>query len=236
MSVTARMSRPRRVRIRQQACRGRQSPSAEPTSRATRGCGAGCTLFTPSMPARQERPGWHVGRDGARAVLPQRGGPGTDVHAELTARARCRVRGSRSTPRRGPWGESRALVLRGEPGIGKSALLSTWWERIWMSGGASSGRRGRDGTCIRGLHQLCAPSHPRAFARAATRRARESAGPKAGPPPDRFLVALAALGLLAEVAEAYPLTVWSTTPSGWTRRPSCHAPSLRAACWRKGSG
>ena len=61
---------------------------------------------------------------------------------------------------------------------------------------------------------------------------RTAFGISAGPPPDRFLVALAVLSLLSDVADERPLLFWWTTNSGSIRRPRRCWPSLRAAWWR----
>jgi DNA-binding CsgD family transcriptional regulator len=105
-------------------------------------------------------------------------------------------------------GESRALALRGEAGIGKTALLD------YLVAAAS------DVTVIRAvgvesemelayasLHQLVASLLGRAERLPAPQReALETVfGLGAGPAPDRFLVGLAALSLLAAVAEERPL-------------------------------
>lgn len=105
-------------------------------------------------------------------------------------------------------GESRALVLRGEPGVGKSALLQ------YVVGSASGCRVARAAgveyemeLAHAGVHQLCAPVLDlRDRLPGPQRDALATAfGLDAGPPPDRFVVALAVLGLLAEVAEEQPL-------------------------------
>jgi DNA-binding CsgD family transcriptional regulator len=105
-------------------------------------------------------------------------------------------------------GESRVLVLRGEPGVGKSALLE------YLISNASGFRVERAAgveyemeLAYAGLHQLCAPvlelrerlPDPQCEALAT------AFGLKAEAPPDRFVVGLAVLGLLAEVAEERPL-------------------------------
>jgi DNA-binding CsgD family transcriptional regulator len=105
-------------------------------------------------------------------------------------------------------GQSRALVLRGEPGVGKSALLEH------VAGRAAgcrvlrvSGVESEMELAFAGLHQLCVPlmgfldrlPGPQHDALAT------AFGLRAGNVPDRFLVGLAVLSLLAEVAEEQPL-------------------------------
>ena len=105
-------------------------------------------------------------------------------------------------------GESQALVVRGEPGVGKTALLDYLAEhasgcRVVRATGVESEME----LAFAGLHQLCAPMLDRlprlpGPQRAALRRA-FGLGP--GSAPDRFLVALAVLSLLSDVAEEQPL-------------------------------
>jgi DNA-binding CsgD family transcriptional regulator len=105
-------------------------------------------------------------------------------------------------------GQSRVLVLRGEAGVGKTALLGH------LSAAAEGCRIARVAGvesemefAFAGLHALCAhmldhlghlPSPQRDALSTAF-------GRSAGPPPDRFLVGLAVLSLLADVAEERPL-------------------------------
>src|SRR3954465_11652970 len=106
-------------------------------------------------------------------------------------------------------GESRTLVLRGEAGIGKTALLE------YLIASASDltvvravGVESEMELSFASLHQLCAPLLDRLPELPdPQRRAVEivfglSAGPTA---PDRFFVGLAVLGLLAAAAEQRPL-------------------------------
>jgi DNA-binding CsgD family transcriptional regulator len=105
-------------------------------------------------------------------------------------------------------GESRALVAIGEPGAGKTALLE------YLAGRApgcqvarASGVQSEMELAFAGLHQLCAPMLGRAAQLPVPQRdaLRIAFGQAAGPPPDRFLVGLAVLSLLSEVAGEQPL-------------------------------
>jgi DNA-binding CsgD family transcriptional regulator len=105
-------------------------------------------------------------------------------------------------------GQSRALVVRGDPGVGKTVLLD------YVARQASSCRVARAAgvqtemeLAFAGLHQLCAPMLGRAEHLPAPQRdaLRIAFGQAVGPPPDRFLVGLAVLSLLSEVAGDQPL-------------------------------
>ncbi len=105
-------------------------------------------------------------------------------------------------------GESRALVVRGEPGIGKTALLE------YLAAHAPGCRVERmTGVqpelelAFAGLHQLCQPMLDHLEAVPAPQRAalRTALGMSAGPAPDRFLVGLGVLSLLSDVAQETPL-------------------------------
>ena len=105
-------------------------------------------------------------------------------------------------------GESQVLVVRGEAGVGKTALLEYLVERasgcrITRAVGVESEME----LAFSGLHQLCAPLLDRMRHLPGPQRdAIETAfGVSAGEPPDRFLVSLAVLSLLAQVAEEGPL-------------------------------
>ena len=105
-------------------------------------------------------------------------------------------------------GESRALVVRGEPGVGKTALLDYVAEqasgcRVARAAGVQSEME----LAFAGLHQLCAPMLDRLERLPAPQRdaLRTAFGLSAGPAPDRFLVGLAVLSLLSDVAEEQPL-------------------------------
>ena len=105
-------------------------------------------------------------------------------------------------------GLSRVVVLRGEPGMGKSALLGYLSDQIaeWRVARAV-GVESEMELAYAGLHQLCAPMMGY-FGRlpAPQRDALATVfGRSAAPAPDRFLVGLATLTLFAEVAEQQPL-------------------------------
>src|SRR5216683_3201691 len=105
-------------------------------------------------------------------------------------------------------GESRALVVAGEPGVGKTALLD------YVAGRASGfrvvravGVQSEMELAFAGLQQLCSPTLDGLERLPTPQRdaLRTAFGVRAGPPPDRFLVGLAVLSLLAEVAGEQPL-------------------------------
>ena len=105
-------------------------------------------------------------------------------------------------------GRSRALVLRGEAGVGKTALLARLLDagsscRVARAAGVESEME----LAFAALHQLCAPmfGHLDMLPGPQREALRTAFGLAAGDPPDRFLVGLAVLGLLAEVAEETPL-------------------------------
>jgi len=105
-------------------------------------------------------------------------------------------------------GEGRALVVRGEPGVGKTALLD------YLAGRASgclvaraAGVQSEVELAFAGLHQLCAPmlDHAESLPGPQREALHTAFGLSAGPVPDRFLVGLAVLGLLSETARERPL-------------------------------
>jgi hypothetical protein len=103
---------------------------------------------------------------------------------------------------------SRIPVVRGEPGVGKTALLDYLARRV--SGcqvARATGVQSEMELAFAGLHQLCAPMLDRAERLPAPQRQAllTAFGLSAGPAPDRFLVGLAVLSLLSEVAEDRPL-------------------------------
>jgi DNA-binding CsgD family transcriptional regulator len=105
-------------------------------------------------------------------------------------------------------GQSAVMVVRGEAGVGKTALLHHCARqasgfRVARIAGVESEME----LPFAGLHQLCAPMLGRLGALPEPQQAAlgVALGLSSGAAPDRFLVALAALSLLAEVAAERPL-------------------------------
>jgi len=121
--------------------------------------------------------------------------------------------------------ESRAVVLRGDPGVGKTALLHFLADqatgcRVLRVTGVQSEME----LAFAGLHQLCSPIMGRTGLLPAPQHQalRVAFGLSEGPAPDRFLVGLAVLGLLSEVAEEQPL-LCLVDDQHWLDRASAHA-------------
>ncbi len=121
-------------------------------------------------------------------------------------RSECEVLGGLLDGVRG--GRSAVLVLRGEAGVGKTALLdyavtSAADLRVVRAAGVESEME----LAFAGLHQLCGPMLDRLGRLPGPQRAAlgTAFGLEAGPAPDRFLVGLAVLSLLSEVAGERPL-------------------------------
>lgn len=122
-------------------------------------------------------------------------------------------------------GQSRAVVLRGEAGVGKTALLNYL---IAQAGGcqvvSAAGVQNEMELAFSGLYQVCVPLLGRVD-RLPSPQANAlltAFGMSSGEPPDRFLVSLAALGLLAECAQDRPL-VCVIDDAQWLDRASGQA-------------
>ena len=105
-------------------------------------------------------------------------------------------------------GRSGVLVLRGEAGIGKTALLGYLTERAaGFSVARCMGVESEMELAFTGLHDLCTPmlSYLDALDEPQREALSVALGLAAGEPPESFLVALAALNLLAQAAEERPL-------------------------------
>src|SRR6266849_1585165 len=105
-------------------------------------------------------------------------------------------------------GQSAVLVVRGEPGIGKTKLLRQLIaEASGFRVARVAGVESEMELPFAGLYQLCAPMLGRLGSLAEPQRRGLSVafGRSSGDSPDRFLVALAALSLMAETSEKRPM-------------------------------
>jgi DNA-binding CsgD family transcriptional regulator len=119
-------------------------------------------------------------------------------------------------------GQSRVLVLRGDAGVGKTALLdylstSAAGCRVARAAGVESEME----LAFAGVHQLCAPMLPHLTRLPGPQREAlgTAFGLAAGAAADRFLVGLAVLSLLSEAAEDRPL-VCVVDDAQWLDRAS----------------
>src|SRR5438270_1510868 len=125
----------------------------------------------------------------------------------------------------GRGGQSRVLVVSGEPGVGKTALLesairSASGFRVMRAVGVASGME----VAFAASQRSCALLLDR-LARLPARQQDAlgvAFGLRAGEAPDRFLVGLAVLSLLSEMAEEQPL-VCVVDDAQWLDRASAHA-------------
>jgi DNA-binding CsgD family transcriptional regulator len=117
-----------------------------------------------------------------------------------------------------------ALLLRGEPGIGKSRLLvelAAIARERGISVLSTAGVQSEGRLPFAGLHQLLRPVKDRAADLIpAHREALDAAfGLTEGPPPDRFRIAMAALDLFSDVASDAPLLLIAED-AHWLDRPT----------------
>jgi DNA-binding CsgD family transcriptional regulator len=105
-------------------------------------------------------------------------------------------------------GESRVLVVHGEPGVGKTALLEYVGRR---AAGCrvirASGVESEMELAYAGLHQLCAPMLDCLDYLPPPQRdaLRTALGLSAGPTPELLLIGMAVVSMFSDVAEAQPL-------------------------------
>jgi DNA-binding CsgD family transcriptional regulator len=119
-------------------------------------------------------------------------------------------------------GRSGVLLIRGEAGIGKSVLLDYVEARAeGFHTARVAGVESEMELPYAGLQQLCQPFVDRVPSLPAPQRvALDTAiGLGVGPPPDRFLVGLAVLQLLAGLAEEQP-ALWIVDDAQWLDRAS----------------
>jgi DNA-binding CsgD family transcriptional regulator len=114
------------------------------------------------------------------------------------------------------------MILRGDPGAGKSALLGYASDRVadWHVASAA-GVESEMELAYSGLHQLCAAmlGHLERLPVPQHEALATVFGLTAGPAPDQFLVGLATLTLLSDVAEHQPL-VCIVDDAQWLDRAS----------------
>jgi len=122
-------------------------------------------------------------------------------------------------------GESRVLLLRGEPGMGKTALLEYTAEqasgcRVVRAAGVQSEME----LAFAGLHQLLGPMLDHLDRLPVPQRdaLRTAFGVNPGSTPDRFFIGLAVLSLLSDVAEEQPL-ICLVDDEQWLDRASAQA-------------
>ena len=155
----------------------------------------------------------HAARDG-------RSGPGSGLQGrrgerELLDRLIADVRAC----------QSRILVLHGEPGTGKTALLDYLAQRAGVCRVARvTGAEPEMELAFAGLHQLCAPFVDRIGHLPDPQRdaLRTAFGLQGGDVPDRFAVGLATLSLLSELARERPL-VCVVDDAQWLDQASAQA-------------
>jgi predicted ATPase len=104
-------------------------------------------------------------------------------------------------------GESRALVIRGEAGVGKTALFEYLAANARCRIARTAGVQSEMELAFAGVHQLCLPMLDELEQLPRPQRTALSValGVTEGPAPDRFLVGLAVLNLLSDAAADRPL-------------------------------
>ena len=139
-------------------------------------------------------------------------------------------------------GQSAVLLIRGEAGIGKTALVRyAARQAAGFRVAQIAGVEAEMELPFAGLHRLCAPMLAQldALPDPQQNALRVSFGLSSGDAPDRFLVALAALTLFAEVAGERPLLClvddaqWldaatSSTPRAVRKAAAASPPQLRS--------
>ncbi len=129
-----------------------------------------------------------------------------------------------------------ALVLRGEPGVGKSRLLSDTAQAAHQRGITvltTTGVQSEADLPFAGLHQLLRPVRERVTELPAIQRAALDAafGLTQEAAPEHFRIAMAALDLLSEVAADAPLLL-VVEDAQWLDRPTSEVLDLHCSADR----
>ena len=108
--------------------------------------------------------------------------------------------------------EGVSVLLRGQPGVGKSSILRAAAVMARAKGALvlmASGVESEAMLPFSGLHQLLLPLIPKSASLPTVQQDALSTafGAKAGPPPELFLTALATLTLIADVANSQPVVL-----------------------------
>ena len=143
-------------------------------------------------------------------------------------RGECAVLAGLLTAVRG--GQGAVLVLRGDAGAGKTALLDYAMESAaGLSAVRAAGVESEMELPFAGLHQLCGPMLDRLGRLPAPQRdaLQTVFGIRPGPQPDRFIVSLGVLSLLSEAAGGCPL-VCLIDDAQWLDQASAQALSFTA--------
>jgi DNA-binding CsgD family transcriptional regulator len=123
-------------------------------------------------------------------------------------------------------GVSAALVVRGEAGIGKSALLEYAIQQAAPGMGVlrTSGVEAESDLAFAGLHGLLRPvlAHLGELPETQSQALAGALGLAPSPHPDRLLISAAVLGLLAAAAESRPM-LCVVDDAQWVDRPSAEA-------------
>ncbi|MGW7042211.1 ATP-binding protein [Streptomyces avermitilis] len=122
-------------------------------------------------------------------------------------------------------GHGGAVVVHGEPGIGKTALLDQTVASVpGLRVLHADGHEYENELAFAGLHQLCAPLFDHMNRLSAPQRDALSVafGLRGGAKPDRFHVGLAVLGMLSDVAEHEPV-VCVVDDAQWLDQESAQA-------------